>query len=188
MTAQEPDLIRFEPDGEIHALCTNPLADWLYDRGIGSRSRGTGWQCTSNQRGYVASFLVHDDHLWIEDVRTSGDRVVVARRRPDWFMTPEGKGEARELEPEESWRKRAELIDPEERSFNLEGIFPKADRDLVRDDEGRVRADWFSGELRIPQGEMRRYVHGGYGSEYERDHLVLIERGVVIRGWTRAND
>ena len=42
MTAQEPDRIRFELDGEIHALCTNPLADWLYERGIGSRSRGTG--------------------------------------------------------------------------------------------------------------------------------------------------
>lgn len=102
-------------------------------------------------------------------------------------MTPEGHGEARELEPEESWRKRSELIDPEERPFNVEGIFPKSDRDLVRDDEGRVRADWFSGELRIPRGEMRQYVHGGYGSEYERDRLIMVDQGRVVRDWTRVN-
>ena len=187
MTAQEPDLIRFEPDGDVHALCTNPLADWLYERGIGSRGQGTGWQCTSNQRGYVATFLIHRGHLWIEQVDPTGTALVAAMQRDRWRPREDGQGMVQELEPEDLWRKRAEEIDAEQRPFDLEGIFPKSDETLVRDQKGRVRADWFSGELRIPLGEMRRYVHGGYGSEYERDRLIMVDHGRVVRDWTRVN-
>ncbi len=71
MTAQEPDLIRFEPEGELHDLCTNPLEDWLHQQGIGARPiEGNRWgfASTANYRGYVATFLIHDGRLWIEDV------------------------------------------------------------------------------------------------------------------------
>lgn len=49
-------------------------------------------------------------------------------------------------------------------------------------------AEWYSGELRIPEGEMLRYVHGGYGTVHERDRLILIERGRLVRSWVRKND
>ena len=58
---------------------------------------------------------------------------------------------------------------------------------FVRDEKGRVRADWYSGELRIPMGEMLKYVHGGYCSQYEQDRLVLVQAGVVVRDWVRGN-
>ena len=56
MTAQAPDLIRFEPDGELRAL--QPLDDLLWERGIGCRQVGWGVISTANWRGYVATFLV----------------------------------------------------------------------------------------------------------------------------------
>lgn len=41
-------------------------------------------------------------------------------------------------------------------------------------------ADWFSGVLRIPKGEMLLYVHMGFGSVYEQEIHVKIEQGVVV--------
>lgn len=43
-----------------------------------------------------------------------------------------------------------------------------------------VFADWFSGELRIPEGKMKRYIHMGYESLYEKDLLLKIKNGQVL--------
>lgn len=42
-----------------------------------------------------------------------------------------------------------------------------------------VFADWYSGVLRLPQGELLQYVHMGYESRYERDLFIEIEAGMV---------
>jgi len=54
--------------------------------------------------------------------------------------------------------------------------------------EGRFRldgkeaifADWFTGELHIPRGEMLDYVHAGFDSVYEQEIILKVEQGVVI--------
>lgn len=51
----------------------------------------------------------------------------------------------------------------------------------------RVFAHWYSGTLRAPQGKLLKYKHMGYGSTYERDLLVDIERGVVVGNRIRQN-
>ena len=53
---------------------------------------------------------------------------------------------------------------------------------------GSVFAHWYSGIIRIPQGEELEYVHGGYASIYERDLLMELERGVVKKVYVRQND
>lgn len=45
---------------------------------------------------------------------------------------------------------------------------------------GRVFADWFSGELRIPDGKELQYVHMGYGSTYERDIVYSVKDGTLM--------
>lgn len=40
-------------------------------------------------------------------------------------------------------------------------------------------ADWFTGVLRIPRGEMILYVHMGYGSVFEEELHVKVEQGIV---------
>lgn len=40
-------------------------------------------------------------------------------------------------------------------------------------------AEWFTGELRVPRGKMVFYVHMGFGSRYERELFIQIEKGVV---------
>ena len=196
MTAQEPDLIRFGPDGERHPLCSNPLEDWLWLHGIGGRPIEGKWgfSSTANYRGYIATFLIHEGRLWIEDFRPQIRAMVAAKRRDRWVPKEDGKGERREVESDEDLRPRMERINPKQRPFTFEGLFPTEpdpedpqDPVFVRDAEGRVRADWHSGELRVPMGEMLEYVHGGYGSTWERDRLVMIEKGVVVRDWLREN-
>ena len=42
----------------------------------------------------------------------------------------------------------------------------------------RVFAHWYSGTLRLPQGQLLHYVHGGFGSCYEQDLLIDVTRGL----------
>jgi hypothetical protein len=43
-----------------------------------------------------------------------------------------------------------------------------------------VFANWFSGEIRIPKGEMLDYVHLGYASLYEKDLFLVFKNGKLI--------
>lgn len=44
----------------------------------------------------------------------------------------------------------------------------------------KVFANWFTGEIRIPQGEMIQYIHMGYESIYEGELILNFKEGVVI--------
>lgn len=46
--------------------------------------------------------------------------------------------------------------------------------------EGRLEADWFSGELRVPRGELLNYIHMGFASTYEEELILTIEEGAVV--------
>jgi hypothetical protein len=44
-------------------------------------------------------------------------------------------------------------------------------------------ADWFSDEIRIPQGEQLLYIHSEFESIYESDLFMEIKNGVVQKRW-----
>ncbi|MDD5772017.1 MAG: hypothetical protein PHX78_00960 [bacterium] len=46
--------------------------------------------------------------------------------------------------------------------------------------DGKVKAIWFTGELRIPDGKMIKDVNSGYNSIYEKDIILTVETGKVI--------
>ena len=52
----------------------------------------------------------------------------------------------------------------------------------------KVFAQWYSGQLRIPQGKLLEYIHMGYGSTYERDLLLDVQCGVVIETSLQHNE
>ena len=62
---------------------------------------------------------------------------------------------------------------------NLETVFPGF--------PDRVFAHWYSGTIRIPQGEMLEYAHMGYESTYERDLLLKFEKGCLTESSVRVN-
>lgn len=45
----------------------------------------------------------------------------------------------------------------------------------------KILADWFTGVIRIPKGEMLRYIHMGFASVYESEIHIQIEKGIVIK-------
>jgi hypothetical protein len=68
----------------------------------------------------------------------------------------------------------------------FEQIFPGKTKPL--------KADWFTGTLRIPQGKPIHYVHMGYQTIYEYDVFLRIQAGKVVdrqmvdnRGKVRTN-
>jgi len=65
------------------------------------------------------------------------------------------------------------------REVDLNYIFPR---------QKQVIADWFSGKIRIPQGEMLDYVHMGYASLYERDLILDIRNGELVNEYVIENE
>lgn len=43
-----------------------------------------------------------------------------------------------------------------------------------------VFADWYSGTLRIAQGELLEYVHSGFKSIYQRELFIEIDKGLFV--------
>jgi hypothetical protein len=44
----------------------------------------------------------------------------------------------------------------------------------------KVKAEWFSGKLRIQQGKQLRYIDYGYETLYEKEVLLIIEKGLLV--------
>ena len=44
----------------------------------------------------------------------------------------------------------------------------------------RMKATWFTGELRVQDGRMLEYVHAGWGSIYEREIILTIKDGKLV--------
>jgi hypothetical protein len=84
----------------------------------------------------------------------------------------------------EIWEDRLYLVDldatlEDGSGASLEAIFPGF--------PDRVFAHWYTGALRLPQGRQLKYVHMGYGSVYESDLFLRIEKGVLVGRRTRIN-
>jgi hypothetical protein len=59
--------------------------------------------------------------------------------------------------------------------------------DVFPDYPSRAFAHWYSGTIRVPQGRQIEYVHMGFGSTYESDLIIELERGVVVDTKIRHN-
>ena len=64
------------------------------------------------------------------------------------------------------------------RKVGLDYLFPNRDK---------VFAEWFSGVLRIPHGEMIRYVHQGYASIYEKELYLRFVNGKFV-SWREVDN
>ena len=65
------------------------------------------------------------------------------------------------------------------KAVGLEAVFPCFPQGVF--------AHWFTGELRCPSGALLKYVHGGFGSTYEKDVFIRVRRGVVLDERTVVN-
>lgn len=91
---------------------------------------------TSLWRGYVATYEVQDNELFLKDIHILSDN-------PD-------------AEPDTQWQSV------------MEDVFPG---------EKKIKIDWLTGILVLPQGKIVNYVHMGFASTYENYILLEIDKG-----------
>ncbi len=72
------------------------------------------------------------------------------------------------------YMKNSFLFGKKKSPLTLQVIFPKAAK------QG-VLANWFSGKLRIPSGQMTQYEHHDYNSRFEKEIIITIEKGIVLK-------
>jgi len=132
-TAQIPDKLKYE--GKTLKLYSTPLGPYLAKK----FPKGTELfqsSCTACWRGYVATWEIKDDYLYLIKVV---------------------EGNCMNKAPE----------------IPLKKIFPGK--------KAPIKATWFSGALRVPMGEEIHYEHMGFESQFEKDMLIAITEGKVIK-------
>ena len=53
--------------------------------------------------------------------------------------------------------------------------------------EEKTFAEWYTGKLRIPHGELLEYVHHAYASVYEKELLLRFLHGKLLGGSEKDN-
>jgi len=61
--------------------------------------------------------------------------------------------------------------------YSLGSLFPQAKNKLVK-------ATWFSGKIRIPIGPMTMFEDHGYDSRFEKEQILTVNRGEIIKSVT----
>jgi hypothetical protein len=58
--------------------------------------------------------------------------------------------------------------------YSVTKLFPKS--------KGRpVSASWFSGKLRVPIGKMILYEPSGYDSRFEKEFIITVDKGEIVK-------
>ncbi|MDD4912220.1 MAG: hypothetical protein PHP57_07980 [Sideroxydans sp.] len=140
---------RFRHEGKLVKLCSEPLAAYFEANGM---KPTFPWMRSNCWRGYIGEWEIADGQLYLV-----GLDVEVGRR---WHvnMSDEERG---------VWEALGNMAN----TPTLEEIFPGKTLPIF--------ADWFSGVLRCGQGDIVNYVHMGYGSNYDNELLISIEKGIV---------
>jgi hypothetical protein len=50
-----------------------------------------------------------------------------------------------------------------------------------------VKANWFTGKLRIPQGKMIEYESKNYNSRFEKETIITVNKGNIVKSVTIDN-
>lgn len=207
-TSQVPDLLIYE--GDTLQLFSNPLEDLYNEKNLRPKSFGirSSWS-TACWRGYRATWLIEDDILYLVAIGTChyyrSHKITASVLEslstilpPDILLKIKSANDGTEYDERElflflkkklkrsDYRKYRERIAevslvPEEYA-NLKELFP------VRFANGRVRADWFSGILRVPKGKLLSYVHMGYMSTYESELVFEIDNSKVVDFRVHSNE
>ena len=63
----------------------------------------------------------------------------------------------------------------------------KVDLKYLFPNKTEVFADWFSGDIRIPEGDLLQKINTGYESVYERDRILNFNKGILISETIKDN-
>ena len=166
MTAQIREILHY--NDQQYGMASEPLDDYFWKSGIDFQPVFTKTSCW---RGYVGEWEIKDNKLYLTKLKGRGHildkdrfregRLALRRKLKEGLITPQQNGHLlKDLKKECT----------DDVSFTKETFFPG---------KGKVFADWFSGIIRAPFGEMLEYVHAGYESVFENNLLLEFKEGIL---------
>ena len=63
----------------------------------------------------------------------------------------------------------------------------KVDLNYLFPNKIKVFADWFSGDIRIPEGKLLEKINLGYASIFEKDRILTFKEGILISETVKDN-
>ena len=63
----------------------------------------------------------------------------------------------------------------------------KVDLKYLFPNKTEVFADWFSGDIRIPEGDLLQNINIGYASVFARDRVINFNKGLLISETVKDN-
>lgn len=63
----------------------------------------------------------------------------------------------------------------------------KVDLKYLFPNKTKVFADWFSGDIRIPEGDLLQKINIGYASVFARDRILNFNKGILISETLKDN-
>ena len=151
-TAQIPDKIVYQ--GKIVDLLGSPLEFHPNREQFTPEKLFNAQGCffTACWRGYVATWSVENDELYLLQIRNA------------CYPTPQGDVVA-------SYKSTGDK--PGSEYADLKKLFGGEDQ------HGKIFAGWYSGELYMPQGPLVYYVHDGFQSSYSKELKLQIQNGII---------
>jgi hypothetical protein len=187
MTAQIPEKLIYK--GEITSMAFCPPLPWENPRIIKAddsaaknyhtvlwRDKIGTWQ-EKNGRYYLVKVTDRDKPLGAEVPSYADWEADIMRKEAD---------DSEEVSYEHStacWRQYVGTWEIKDGQFFL----VKLKGQYRLSGEEPLFADWFTGVLRIHKGEVLQYVHMGFGSVFEEEVHVKIEKGLVTKTKTINN-
>ena len=199
-TAQVPDLLIY--NGDTLMLFSNPL-EFFYNETNPKPVTFVETNCSSTAcwRGYQATWLIENDSLYLIKIDACCfiDRYQLTEQSlsqlthylPLKLVDKIRKHRKRTIYTELSFGSFLKTSIGKKNYFKFRDIIkkltvlPRKTADLARFfpkkyQNGRVKADWFNGMLRVPKGKLLNYHHSGYESIYQYEWTFEVEQGTVL--------
>jgi hypothetical protein len=174
MTAQFHEKLIWK--GEEFGMASEPLA--LYLKRVKERVEFVFCN-TACWRGYEGTWEITDNRLFLTDLQgevlvTDIKKLNQEKKKAEDFYN---KGMLTQEEKIKLLREVKTVLTVAA-DASVSTLFPGQDK---------VFAEWFTGEIRIPQGKMLEYVHMGYQSLYEKDVYLEFKSGMLVNTYTVEN-
>lgn len=167
MTAQAREILNYE--GKSFGMACEPFYQYIIKNNLELRLKAPN---TALWRGYIGEWEIKDNRLYLTKISGNGEikdqekfrlgRLDLRKQLKEGKITPQQNGHMLKILEKDFF---------EEIDLSLKSIF---------NSENRIFADWYTGEITCPYGEIIQYIHMGYGSIYSNKLIFNIIEGVVI--------
>jgi hypothetical protein len=167
MTAQVFEILIYK--GNTFGMACNPFSQYLIKNNLDLRLRAPN---TALWRGYIGEWEITENRLYLTKISGNGviknqekfrvGRLDLRKQLKEGKITPQQNGHL---------LKKLESDCFEEIELSVKNLF---------NSEKKILADWYTGLISCPYGDIIEYVHMGYGSLYSNELLFNINDGIVV--------